>query len=107
MSQTRYIPYGRQCINEEDIQAVIETLRSDYLTTGPKIQEFERKVAGYCGARYAVAVWMSVKPYPSQGRAWRRAARANSSSSTKSRVYIGFSFLNQPDCAFIHFFKII
>lgn len=46
MSQTRYIPYGRQCINEEDIQAVIETLRSDYLTTGPKIQEFERKVAG-------------------------------------------------------------
>ena len=56
MSQTRYIPYGRQCINEEDIQAVIETLRSDYLTTGPKIQEFERKVAGYCGARYAVAV---------------------------------------------------
>lgn len=56
MSQTRYIPYGRQCVNEEDIQAVIETLRSDYLTTGPKIQEFERKVADYCGARYGVAV---------------------------------------------------
>ena len=56
MSQTRYIPYGRQSINDEDIQAVIETLQSDYLTTGPKIQEFERKVADYCGAKYAVAV---------------------------------------------------
>ena len=36
-----YIPYGRQCISEEDIQAVVDTLRSDYLTTGPKIDEFE------------------------------------------------------------------
>ncbi len=56
MSRTRYIPYGRQSINEDDIQAVVETLRSDYLTTGPKIQEFEQKVAEYCGAKYAVAV---------------------------------------------------
>lgn len=52
----KYIPYGRQCINEEDIQAVVETLRSDYLTTGPKVQEFEQAVARYCGAKYAVAV---------------------------------------------------
>lgn len=52
----KYIPYGRQCINEEDIEAVIETLRSDYLTTGPKVQEFEKVVAEYCGAKYAVAV---------------------------------------------------
>ncbi|MBQ4068864.1 MAG: UDP-4-amino-4,6-dideoxy-N-acetyl-beta-L-altrosamine transaminase [Lachnospiraceae bacterium] len=51
-----YIPYGRQCISEEDIQAVVDTLRSDYLTTGPKISEFEKVVAGYTGAKYAVAV---------------------------------------------------
>lgn len=51
-----YIPYGRQYIDEEDIQAVVETLKSDYLTTGPKIDEFEKIVAEYVGAKYAVAV---------------------------------------------------
>lgn len=51
-----YIPYGRQCIDEEDIQAVVEVLRSDYLTTGPKVKEFEEKIAEYTGARYGVAV---------------------------------------------------
>lgn len=51
-----YIPYGRQSIDNEDIQAVVETLQSDYLTTGPKIEEFERCVAEYVGANYAVAV---------------------------------------------------
>lgn len=50
------IPYGRQCIEEDDIQAVVDVLRSDYLTTGPKIAEFERTVAAYVGAKYAVAV---------------------------------------------------
>lgn len=51
-----YIPYGTQWIEEEDIQAVVETLRSDYLTTGPKVREFEESVAAYTGADYAVAV---------------------------------------------------
>lgn len=51
-----FIPYGRQSINEEDIQAVVDVLRSDYLTTGPKVTEFERAVADYVGAEYAVAV---------------------------------------------------
>lgn len=51
-----YIPYGRQSIDENDIKAVEEVLRSDYLTTGPKIEEFERKVAAYTGAKYAVAI---------------------------------------------------
>lgn len=50
------IPYGRQWIEEDDIQAVIEVLKSDYLTTGPKVQEFEKTVAEYAGAKYAVAV---------------------------------------------------
>lgn len=50
------IPYGRQNITEEDIQAVISTLKSDYLTQGPKIAEFESSFAKYVGAKYAVAV---------------------------------------------------
>ena len=50
------IPYGRQNITDEDIRAVTEALRSDYLTTGPRVKEFEDKFAGYVGARYAVAV---------------------------------------------------
>ena len=50
------IPYGHQHITEEDIQAVVETLKSDYLTQGPKIVEFEQAFAEYVGAKYAVAV---------------------------------------------------
>lgn len=50
------IPYGRQNITEEDIQAVVETLQSDYLTQGPKIKEFEEAFASYVGSKYAVAV---------------------------------------------------
>lgn len=50
------IPYGRQTIEDDDIQAVIEVLKSDYLTTGPKIAEFEKLVADYVGAKYAVAI---------------------------------------------------
>ena len=50
------IPYGRQTIEDDDIQAVVEVLKSDYLTTGPKIAEFEKMVAGYVGAKYAVAI---------------------------------------------------
>jgi UDP-4-amino-4,6-dideoxy-N-acetyl-beta-L-altrosamine transaminase len=50
------LPYGRQWLDEEDIEAVVEVLRSDYLTTGPKVAEFERSFAKYVGARYAVAV---------------------------------------------------
>jgi len=49
------LPYGRQSIDEEDIQAVVETLRSDWLTTGPKIPEFEEALAERVGARYAVS----------------------------------------------------
>ncbi|HML36324.1 MAG TPA: UDP-4-amino-4,6-dideoxy-N-acetyl-beta-L-altrosamine transaminase [Bacillota bacterium] len=52
----KYIPYGKQLIDEEDIQSVIEVLRSDFLTTGPKINEFEETLARYVHARYAVAV---------------------------------------------------
>ena len=50
------IPYGRQHITDADIAAVTEALRSDYLTTGPRVDEFEEKFAAYVGAKYAVAV---------------------------------------------------
>lgn len=53
---TKQIPYGRQHITPEDIDAVISTLQSDYLTQGPKVAEFEKKFAEYIGASYAVAV---------------------------------------------------
>ncbi len=50
------IPYGRQWIDENDIQSVVNVLRSDWITQGPKVDEFEKALAEYCGARYAVAV---------------------------------------------------
>lgn len=50
------IPYGRHYIDEEDIQAVVEVLRNAPLTQGPKVEEFESRVAEYVGAKYAVAV---------------------------------------------------
>mgnify|MGYP000595186718 CR=1 FL=1 len=50
------IPYGRQSIDQQDIDAVVNTLQADFLTQGPKVQEFEEKFAEYVGAKYAVAV---------------------------------------------------
>ena len=50
------IPYGRQNITQQDIEAVINALQSDFLTQGPKISEFESKFAQYVGSKYAVAV---------------------------------------------------
>ena len=48
--------YGKQSIDENDIDAVVEVLKSDFLTQGPAIEKFEKCVAEYCGAKYAVAV---------------------------------------------------
>jgi perosamine synthetase len=49
------LPYGRQLIDEDDIQAVVDTLRSDWLTTGPRVNEFEEAFAAWVGARHAVS----------------------------------------------------
>jgi len=49
------LPYGRQSIGEDDIQAVVDVLRSDWLTTGPKVAEFEEAFAAWVGARHAVS----------------------------------------------------
>lgn len=51
-----FIPYGRQDISQQDIDAVIDVLRSDWITQGPAITRFEKAVADYCGVKYAVAV---------------------------------------------------
>jgi dTDP-4-amino-4,6-dideoxygalactose transaminase len=48
------IPYGRQSINNKDIQEVVKVLKSDFLTQGPKIPEFEKSLAKYCGCKFAV-----------------------------------------------------
>lgn len=55
-TRTTFLPYGRQCIDDDDIQAVVDVLKGDYLTTGPKIKEFEEAFATYVGAKYAVAI---------------------------------------------------
>lgn len=49
-----FLPYGRQSIDESDIQAVVEVLRSDWLTTGPKVAEFEEAFAAWTGSKFAV-----------------------------------------------------
>ena len=51
-----FIPYGRQDINQQDIDAVVQVLHSDWLTQGKAITRFEQSVADYCGVRYAIAV---------------------------------------------------
>ena len=50
-----FLPYGKQWIEDDDIQAVVNVLKGDFLTTGPAVAEFEQAVAGYVGAKYAVS----------------------------------------------------
>lgn len=51
----KILPYGKQSIDKDDIEAVVKVLKSDFVTQGPVIESFERKVAEYTGAKYAVA----------------------------------------------------
>jgi UDP-4-amino-4,6-dideoxy-N-acetyl-beta-L-altrosamine transaminase len=52
--KNKMIPYSRQCIDDEDINEVIKVLKSDFITQGPKIPEFEKHLADYCGCKFAV-----------------------------------------------------
>lgn len=52
----KLIPYGHQWINENDIKEVVKVLKTDWITQGPKVEEFEKAVAQFCGVKYAVAV---------------------------------------------------
>jgi UDP-4-amino-4,6-dideoxy-N-acetyl-beta-L-altrosamine transaminase len=56
MSELPFLPYGRQSIDQDDIDAVTRVLQSDFLTTGPEIAAFEQELCEYTGAKYAVAV---------------------------------------------------
>ena len=51
-----FVPYGRQIVAESDIEAVVEALRSDWLTTGPAVDRFEEAMADFVGASHGVAV---------------------------------------------------
>lgn len=55
-TRAKFLPYGRQTVDEDDIEAVVEVLRSDWLTTGPKVEEFEKAFAQFTGTAHAVAV---------------------------------------------------
>ena len=56
INKSNFIPYGRQSIDNNDIKAVVKVLRSDWLTQGPAVRQFEESLAKYCNAKYAVAV---------------------------------------------------
>ena len=56
IKEMKHIPYGRQSISEEDIQAVIDVLKSDFITQGPNVNKFEESLAEKVGAKYAVCL---------------------------------------------------
>lgn len=56
MSQNRFIGYGRQCLDDDDVRAVVAVLKSDFLTQGPAVEAFEQALAAKVGARHAIAV---------------------------------------------------
>jgi UDP-4-amino-4,6-dideoxy-N-acetyl-beta-L-altrosamine transaminase len=86
------LPYGRQCVDDEDVSAVIDALRSDWLTTGPRVAEFERRFAAYVGARFAVAV--------SSGTAGLHAAVAAAGVGPGDEVITSpLTFLASANCA--------
>ena len=51
----KFLPYGKQTLDQEDIDSVVKVLNEDFITQGPRINEFEEKIAKYVGAKYAVA----------------------------------------------------
>jgi perosamine synthetase len=86
------IPYGRQNIDEDDIESVLKVLKGDWLTQGPAIEEFEQKVASYVQAKYAVAF--------SSGTAALHAAASVSELGPKSKVVTSpLSFMASANCA--------
>jgi perosamine synthetase len=85
------LPYGRQQVTEEDIAAVVEVLRSDWLTTGPKIGEFEEAVAAFVGAAHAVA-------FSSGTAALHAAASAAGISSGDEAITTPLTFAATANC---------
>lgn len=86
------IPYGRQIIDEDDIQAVVDVLRGDWLTQGPTVEHFERAIAEYVGAKYAVA-------FSSGTAALHGAAAAAEFGPGDSVVTSSLTFMASANCA--------
>lgn len=86
------LPYGRQTIDDDDIAAVVDVLRSDWLTTGPKVEEFERAFAAFTGVEHAVAV--------SNGTAALHAAMAVLGVGPGDEVVVpAITFVASANCA--------
>jgi perosamine synthetase len=85
------LPYGRQSIEEDDIQAVVNVLRSDWLTTGPKVAEFEEAFAARIGAKYAVS-------FSSGTAALHGAAFAAGLKPGVEAITTPITFLATPNC---------
>ena len=91
----KYLPYSRQLIDDSDIKAVTEVLKSDWLTTGPKIKEFEGAVAKYCNAKYAVAV--------SSGTAALHLASTITCVQKKNKIITSpITFVSSANCSYFN-----
>jgi len=93
--RTAPLPYGRQTIDEDDIAAVVEVLRSDWLTTGPKVDEFERALERFTGAAHAVVI--------SNGTAALHAAMAALEIGPSDEVIVpAITFVASANCVVYH-----
>jgi len=93
--ENKFLPYGRQWINKEDIKAVADTLKSDFITTGPKAKEFEEAIAKYCNVKYAVAV-------SSGSAALYMATKAIDISTNDRLITSPITFLSSSNCSFFN-----
>lgn len=92
MSEPRFLPYARQHIEEDDIAAVVAALRSDFLTTGPRVAAFEQSLAATVGAEWAVAL--------SSGTAALHAACFGAGVGPGDRVIVpAITFVATANCA--------
>lgn len=92
MNESRHLPYARQLIEDDDIAAVVEALRSDYLTTGPRLASFEDALAQEVGAEWAVAL--------SSGTAALHAACFGAGVGEGDRVIVpAITFVATANCA--------
>jgi perosamine synthetase len=65
------LQYGKQYIDDEDVAAVVQSVRSDFITQGPAIEKFEKAIADYVGAKYAIAFCNAWGLFRSGDRSWR------------------------------------
>src|SRR6195256_290277 len=86
------LPYGRQSLDDGDIQAVVDVLKSDWLTTGPKVGEFEERFAAWVGAKHAIS-------FSSGTAALHAAAFAAGLQSGDEAITTPLTFCASANCA--------